>query len=175
MEQSQCIRIQGKEYLVRLAGMKPELNFDAILGSVAPLSDFTAHIRRMQIRVFVFSGLVFAIVLPLVLYMSRRISRSLVRLEKEAIKVGERIRNAFQELELMPAGKVIQKTISLGIAFCSYKGKRNTKNGKSKEVKTDYEEVATQLINLADASLYKAKSKGKNKIELSQRTISLSR
>jgi len=57
------------------------------LGSVAPVSDFTGHIRRMQIRIFVFSVLVFAVVLPLALWMSRRISRSMMLLEKEADKV----------------------------------------------------------------------------------------
>jgi diguanylate cyclase (GGDEF)-like protein/PAS domain S-box-containing protein len=95
--------------------------------------------------------------------------------EKEAIKVGERIRSAFQQLKLKPAGTVIQKTISLGIAFCSYKGKKGTKAAKSQEKKTDYERVATQLINLADAALYTAKSTGRNKIEISQKTITLSR
>jgi len=95
--------------------------------------------------------------------------------EKEAIKVGERIRMAFQELKLNPAGTVIHKTISLGIAFCSYKGKKRTKSVKSSAEETDYEEVATQLINLADAALYHAKSTGRNKIEISQTAINLSR
>ena len=62
--------------------------------------------------------------------------------EKEAIKVSERIRNAFQELKLKPAGKVIQKTISLGIAFCSYKGKKGTKNTKRKDfIRQDLQDV----------------------------------
>jgi len=95
--------------------------------------------------------------------------------EKEAIKVGERIRIAFEGLKLKPAGTIIHKTISLGIAFCSYKGKKNAKRSKSQEEKTDYEEVATQLINLADMALYNAKSTGRNKIEISQKTINLSR
>jgi len=95
--------------------------------------------------------------------------------EKEAVKVGERIRKVFQELKLKPAGTVIHKTISLGIAFCSYKGKNTTKQSKSQQDETDYEEVATQLINLADAALYGAKSTGRNKIEISQKSINLSR
>jgi len=95
--------------------------------------------------------------------------------ETEAKKVGERIRKVFQELKLKPAENIIHKTISLGIAFCSYKGKKLEKITKAQKEKTDYEEIATQLINLADAALYKAKSTGRNKIEFSPKAINLSR
>jgi len=84
------LRIQGEDYLVRLTGMKDALKFTQILASLAPVSDFTAHIRRMQQRVFFFSCLVLLLVLPLALVVSRRISGSLIQLERESMKIRQR-------------------------------------------------------------------------------------
>ncbi len=81
------IKIAGVDYLVRLSTMKPDLEFDQLLAAVAPVSDFTGHIRRMQRRTFFFSGLVMLIALPLVLLMSKKISVSLKRLEHESRKI----------------------------------------------------------------------------------------
>jgi HD-GYP domain-containing protein (c-di-GMP phosphodiesterase class II) len=84
------IRIDGIDYLVRSTPIKADLKFDQILASIAPVSDFTGHIRRMQQRVFLFSGLLLLLVLPLVLLVSKRISRSLILLEVESRKIGRR-------------------------------------------------------------------------------------
>lgn len=81
------VKINGTLYLVRLTGLKPALKFDQILASIAPVSDFTSHIRQMQERTFFFSGLIMAVILPLVLLMSRKISSSLMRLEQESMKI----------------------------------------------------------------------------------------
>ncbi|UCF95027.1 MAG: GAF domain-containing protein, partial [Desulfobacterales bacterium] len=78
---------QGSDYLVRISGMQAALKFNQILASVAPVSDFTGHIRRMQARIFLFAGLVMGVVVPLVLLISRRISTSLMRLERESMKI----------------------------------------------------------------------------------------
>ena len=90
------MKILGADYLVRLSPIKAELKFDQILASIAPVSDFTAHIRRMQQRVFLFSILVLLVVLPLALLMSRKISGSLIRLEQESRKIQ---RSDFSESE----------------------------------------------------------------------------
>jgi hypothetical protein len=74
--------IAGTAYLVRSTAIKADLKFDQILASIAPVSDFTGHIRRMQQRIFLFSGLVLLVVLPLSLLVSRKISGSLVLLEE---------------------------------------------------------------------------------------------
>ena len=66
------------------------LKFDQIPVSIAPVSDFTGHIQRMQQRVFLLSGLVLLVVIPLVRFVSRRISGSLIRLELESVKIGRR-------------------------------------------------------------------------------------
>ena len=90
LNQTQNIQINGSSYLVRLTGLKDSLKFDQILASVAPISDFTGHIRRMQQRIFLFSGLVLLAVLPLTLLMSRKIAGSLTHLERESIKIRRR-------------------------------------------------------------------------------------
>ncbi|MGD8702798.1 MAG: HD domain-containing phosphohydrolase, partial [Desulfosarcina sp.] len=84
------IQIDGSAYLVRWTGLKESLKFDQILASIAPVTDFTSHIRRMQQRIFLFSGLVLLVVLPLSLMVSRKISASLTRLEQESRKIRRR-------------------------------------------------------------------------------------
>ena len=84
------IRIDGINYLVRATPIKADLKFDQILVSIAPVSDFTGYIRRMQQRVFLFSSLLLLVALPLVLLVSKRISRSLILLEAESRKISRR-------------------------------------------------------------------------------------
>ncbi len=117
LNQTREMNIAGKPYLVRLSDMKAELKFDQILASVAPLSDFTGHIQRMQQRVFFFSILVMLVVLPLVLWVSRRISGSLVRLEKESIKIqqfdfseSEPFDSGIKEIHSLIQAYVLMKT-----------------------------------------------------------------
>ena len=74
-------------YLVRCTPIKAALKFDQIIASIAPVADFTGHIQRMRQRIFLFSGLVLLVVLPLSFLISRKISSSLMRLERESIKI----------------------------------------------------------------------------------------
>ena len=112
LNRTRLIKIDGSEYLIKLTGLKSDLKFDQILASVAPVSDFTGHIRRMQQRVFLFSGLVLLVVLPLTLVMSRKISGSLSRLELESRKIRQR---DFSESE--PFDSSIREIHSLIQAF----------------------------------------------------------
>ena len=112
LNQTREMTIEGKPYLVRLSGIKPELKFDQILASAAPLTDFTGHIQTMQNRVFIYSVLVMLIVLPLVLWMSRRISGSLIRLEQESLKIQQ-----FDFSESEPFDSAIKEIHSLIQAF----------------------------------------------------------
>ena len=84
------MEIAGSAYLVRSAALKSNLKFDQILASVAPISDFTGHIRRMQQNVFIYSSLLLLFVLPAALLVSRKISESLMRLEQESEKIRRR-------------------------------------------------------------------------------------
>jgi diguanylate cyclase (GGDEF)-like protein/PAS domain S-box-containing protein len=94
---------------------------------------------------------------------------------KDALKAADRIRQVFSELTFNPKDKPVHKTISLGIAHCTY-SERGKKGGTvSKKGTTYYEKVATDLTSLADAALFKAKSTGKNTIETATKGISLSR
>lgn len=86
-ERTREMRIEGATYLVRCSPLNAGLKFDQILASVAPIADFTGHIRRMQQRVFFFSALVLMVVLPLSLLISRKISGALMRLEAESFKI----------------------------------------------------------------------------------------
>ena len=90
VDRTREIQIDGSAYLVRLSGLKVSLKFNQILASIAPVFDFTGHIRRMQQRIFLFSGLVLLVVLPLTLLLSRKISGSLTRLEHESKKIRRR-------------------------------------------------------------------------------------
>ena len=90
INQTGFITIDGSEYLATLTGLKAALKFNQILASIAPVSDFTGHIRRMQQRVFLYTGLVLLVVLPLTLLVSRKISGSLSRLERESKKIRQR-------------------------------------------------------------------------------------
>jgi GGDEF domain-containing protein len=72
-------------------------------------------------------------------------------------------------------GTPVRKSISLGIAHCSYSERGKKGDAAPKKGITDYEKVATDLTNLADAALFKAKSTGKNTIEIASKGISLSR
>lgn len=95
--------------------------------------------------------------------------------DKDALKVANRIRKIFSELTFNPKGAPVHKSISLGIAHCSYAEKGKKSGDGSKKGTTDYEKVATDLTNLADAALFKAKGIGKNTIEIASKGISLSR
>ena len=112
LNKTKFIKIDGLEYLVKLTGLKAALKFTQILASVAPVSDFTDHIRRMQQRVFIFSGLVLLVVLPLTLLVSRKISVSLSQLEGESIKIQ---RQDFSESA--PFDSRIREIHSLILAF----------------------------------------------------------
>jgi HD-GYP domain-containing protein (c-di-GMP phosphodiesterase class II) len=90
LNQNRELMIDGKTYLLLLTGVQEDLKFDQILASVAPLTDFTQHIRRMQNRVVLLCGLVLMVVLPFALFVSRMISSSLTQLEQESKKIQQR-------------------------------------------------------------------------------------
>lgn len=94
---------------------------------------------------------------------------------KDALKVADRVRKVFSELTFNPKGAPVHKSLSLGIAHCSYSEKRKLSDSATIKGATYYEKVATDLTNLADAALFKAKSTGKNTIEIALKGISLTR
>jgi len=110
--QSHLLNIGGKNYLVRLARLSADLGFNEIIGSAAPLSDFTSHIRQMQHKTALYSIIALLIFLPATLIGARRFSRSLILLEKEANKVRQ-----FDFSESKPFNSVIKEINSLIQAF----------------------------------------------------------
>lgn len=117
-DQTREMMIDDTAYLVRCSPIKAALKFDQIIASIAPASDFTGHIRRMRQRIFLFSGLVLLVVLPLSFLVSRKISGSLIRLEGESIKIR---RSDFSESAPFDSG--IKEIHSLITAFFLMKTK----------------------------------------------------
>lgn len=91
----------------------------------------------------------------------------------EATTIAQRIRKAFHEIKFRPEGHIVKKTISMGIAYCFYGGSKFKK--QIKDYRADYEKIATELTNLADSAMFKAKKSGKNKVFISKKPIELSR
>ncbi|MFQ6068976.1 MAG: diguanylate cyclase [Candidatus Aminicenantales bacterium] len=84
----------------------------------------------------------------------------------EAFYMAERIRKIFNSIEFKPGKESVYKTISLGIARCSFSEEKEAKVGE-----IDYEKYATELISLADRALFKAKHLGKNKVVISNNSL----
>ena len=74
-----------------------------------------------------------------------------------------------------PKGRPIHKTISLGISECFHSESHSAANISHDSPGLNYEEIATELVRLADQALFKAKATGKNRIEKSAQSIELTR
>ncbi len=92
----------------------------------------------------------------------------------DAAVVGERIRKLIQSIKFKPRSEIVHKTISLGVAHCYYSEARLTRR-KNRIYPTNYEKVSTELTILADRALFKAKNTGRNKLEISKKTLEVSR
>jgi hypothetical protein len=141
--QTREMAIDGSAYLVRLTPIKAALKFDQILASIAPVSDFTGHIRRMRQRIFIFSGLVLLMVLPLSLWVSRKISGSLTRLEEESKKIRER-----DFSESAPFDSSIKEIHALIQAFVVMKSTIRDYTAQLIQAKKDIERLFTAVTEL---------------------------
>jgi len=90
LDHTHQVRVGKTAYFTRATELEADLGFGQVLVAVAPVTDFTGHIRRMQNRVFWSTGLVLLLVLPLSLLVSYKISGNLMLLEKESRKIQQR-------------------------------------------------------------------------------------
>jgi HD-GYP domain-containing protein (c-di-GMP phosphodiesterase class II) len=141
------IVVDGAAYLVRTSAIRDDLKIDQVLASLAPVSDFTGHILRMQRRVFFFSCLVLLVVLPLGLFLSRKISRSLVLLELESKKIQQ---SDFSETEHFDSN--VKEIHALIKAFVLMKSTIREYTARLIQAKREIEALFTAVTELlADA------------------------
>lgn len=93
----------------------------------------------------------------------------------EAIIVAERIKKIFQNVTFRPKGKTVHKSLSMGIANCSFPEGKLIGHSRSKRPPINYEKIANELTILADKALFRAKGLGKNQVVVSQKPFILKR
>ncbi len=148
VNQTREIEIGGTAYLVRLEPLKEALEFNQFLASIAPVADFTGHIRRMQQRIFLFAGLVLLAVLPVVLLISRKIAGSLVHLEHESRKIQQ---SDFSRSD--PFDSSIKEIHSLIQAFILMKRTIRDYTARLIQAKQDIEHLFTSVTELIAATI----------------------
>jgi HD-GYP domain-containing protein (c-di-GMP phosphodiesterase class II) len=142
--------VNGVVHLIRSASIKETLNIDQIVAAAAPLSDFTGDIQRMWKRILVFSAMALLLILPVVLFMARRMSQALVRLERESQKIQ---RADFSESE--PFDSNIKEIHSLIQAFVLMKRTIRDYTDRliqaKREIEALFSSITTLLAGAIDA------------------------
>ncbi len=111
-DQTHTLFVDEQVYLIRMSNTGKKFGINQFLAVAAPTDDFTGYIKRMEARVFLFAVLALALVVPMVIWASRKVSRSLMLLSDEANK----IRN-FDFSDPEPFDSVIKEIHSLIEAF----------------------------------------------------------
>jgi diguanylate cyclase (GGDEF)-like protein/PAS domain S-box-containing protein len=88
-----------------------------------------------------------------------------------ATNVAERIRKSFKKVEFRPENEAVHKTLSAGVAQVHFPERKIPRPSKDKKFTVNYEKIATELADLADKALFKAKKLGKDQVAVSERTL----
>lgn len=83
---SQIMAIEGEPFLIRLSVLENH-GFSSILSVLAPIQDFTGHIKDMQQRVLLLSLFVLVLGVLAAYQLAQRVSRSLANLVSQANQV----------------------------------------------------------------------------------------
>ena len=89
----------------------------------------------------------------------------------EVLLVAERVKKIFQNVTFKPKGKIVRKTLSMGIASCFFPEGKLIGHTRSKRPLINYEKIANDLTILADKALFRAKELGKNQVFISQKPL----
>jgi diguanylate cyclase (GGDEF)-like protein/PAS domain S-box-containing protein len=88
-----------------------------------------------------------------------------------AANVAERIRKSFKKVEFRPEDEAVHKTLSAGVAQVHFPERKIPRPSKDKKFTVNYEKIATELADLADKALFKAKKLGKDQVAVSDKTL----
>ena len=131
------------------------LKGDEILKEIAAVISQNIRERDWAAR---FGGEEFAIILP-------------GTSSAAAANVAERIRKAFKKVEFKPEDEIVHKTLSAGVAQVHFPERKIPRPSKEKKLGINYEKIATELADLADKALFKAKKLGKDQVAVSEKTL----
>jgi len=88
-----------------------------------------------------------------------------------ATNVAERIRKTFKKVEFRPEEEAVHKTLSAGVAQVHFPERKIPRPSKDKLFTINYEKIATELADLADKALFRAKKLGKDQVAVSEKTL----
>ena len=80
-------------------------------------------------------------------------------------------KDEFKKVEFRPEEEAVHKTLSAGVAQVHFPERKIPRPSKEKLFTINYEKIATELADLADKALFRAKKLGKDRVVVSEKTL----
>jgi hypothetical protein len=142
--QPQFIDVDGLQHLFRIAALPLGSGTNLYLAAIGPFSDFTRHIDEMQRRIVIVTVILLIAVVPFVLLLTRRLSRTLETLAGEAADIQ---RLEFVETPVLRS--IIREVDQLGGAFSLMKRTIGQRTQALKETQKKLEKLVERSISLS--------------------------